>query len=421
MAIRFACPNPECGKPIVVKDEFAGRTGKCPGCQTAVKVPAAAPPPPAFEVVDEPAPKPRPVAKPKSQPVIEVEVDEEPAPKPKAKSGSRPAIEVEVDDEPRPKPKARPKPPSDPVIEVEDEDSPPRPKKKPAAETDDEPRPKKAWGKKPKPAAADDEPAEADPDAVALLARRTWLVREEEGLFSGSTLAGVFESHDSKDPLAVVRNTSRRLLGIFDSIGPFRGRASAEVRVRDKDGPPVMRLEEFLPRFDPPFVARQPARWEVRGPDNRLVGTIALSRKGASGMKMLMGQLYQDEHLLWEADGRPAGAIVMERRNRVIPKRIVLIDTDNEEYGEIGSQAGETAAAMMEETRRTGKAKVKVSVSVMGKGDEEWKGMIGNVHPARAGDDYARTMTFALAVLIEVIGLKPFLGTKTRPSRAADE
>ncbi|MCE9546822.1 MAG: hypothetical protein K8T25_15185 [Planctomycetia bacterium] len=40
--IRFACPT--CGKSIKIADEYAVRRGKCPGCQTPVTVPAAAPP-----------------------------------------------------------------------------------------------------------------------------------------------------------------------------------------------------------------------------------------------------------------------------------------------------------------------------------------------------------------------------------------
>ena len=78
MPIRFTCPNKTCGKIIVVKDEFAGRIGKCPGCQTSVKVPAAMP---AFEVVeDEPASPPPP---PKKKPAPVVIVEDTPPPKKK--------------------------------------------------------------------------------------------------------------------------------------------------------------------------------------------------------------------------------------------------------------------------------------------------------------------------------------------------
>src|SRR5437016_990909 len=43
MAIPVACA---CGKQLKVKDELAGKKIRCPACQAAVTVPAAAPPEP---------------------------------------------------------------------------------------------------------------------------------------------------------------------------------------------------------------------------------------------------------------------------------------------------------------------------------------------------------------------------------------
>jgi len=40
MAIRLTCP--ECGKELSVRDELAGRRGKCPGCGGIITVPDAA-------------------------------------------------------------------------------------------------------------------------------------------------------------------------------------------------------------------------------------------------------------------------------------------------------------------------------------------------------------------------------------------
>jgi hypothetical protein len=97
MPIRFTCPNPQCGKTIVVKDEFAGRTGKCPGCATPVKIPAAMP---AFEVVEDEPPLPPPSKK-KAAVVVVEEAEEVPPPKPKKK----PVIVVDEDDEEVPTPK----------------------------------------------------------------------------------------------------------------------------------------------------------------------------------------------------------------------------------------------------------------------------------------------------------------------------
>ncbi|MCK4284516.1 MAG: hypothetical protein KAX44_09385, partial [Candidatus Brocadiae bacterium] len=39
--VRVRCPNPECGKLFSLKDEFRGKKVKCPGCGTAIPVPAA--------------------------------------------------------------------------------------------------------------------------------------------------------------------------------------------------------------------------------------------------------------------------------------------------------------------------------------------------------------------------------------------
>jgi hypothetical protein len=58
MPITARCPNPSCGQTLQVPDQFAGSTGKCPTCGTAVTfqagspgapppMPPAAPPPPA--------------------------------------------------------------------------------------------------------------------------------------------------------------------------------------------------------------------------------------------------------------------------------------------------------------------------------------------------------------------------------------
>ena len=43
MTIEVKCPNPDCAKVFKVKDELAGKKGKCSQCGTAIHVPAAAP------------------------------------------------------------------------------------------------------------------------------------------------------------------------------------------------------------------------------------------------------------------------------------------------------------------------------------------------------------------------------------------
>jgi hypothetical protein len=39
MTIQVRCPNQECGKLLAVRDDFAGKTGKCPRCGTTMPIP----------------------------------------------------------------------------------------------------------------------------------------------------------------------------------------------------------------------------------------------------------------------------------------------------------------------------------------------------------------------------------------------
>jgi hypothetical protein len=97
MTIKFNCPK--CKKELSIKDEMAGKQGKCPGCQSMLKVPA-------------PAAVPRPAPPPQKKPVEEVvaEVEEE-------------EVVAEVEDE---------------------EDEPPRKKKKPVREDEEDEDDRKA-------------------------------------------------------------------------------------------------------------------------------------------------------------------------------------------------------------------------------------------------------------------------------------
>lgn len=42
MTIRVQCPNTDCGQVLNVRDEFAGKRGKCPACGSAMMIPTAA-------------------------------------------------------------------------------------------------------------------------------------------------------------------------------------------------------------------------------------------------------------------------------------------------------------------------------------------------------------------------------------------
>jgi hypothetical protein len=147
MPITFNCP--QCGQQLTVKDEFAGKQGKCPGCKGVLTVPSGSAP-----TATKPAPRPV------SKPVADAEVvddedvvdavedeDEDEAPRKKkggitAKPSSRRRDEDE-DEEDRPRKKrAR--------DEEEDEEEEERPRKKKARdeEEDDEDRPSRKKGGK---------------------------------------------------------------------------------------------------------------------------------------------------------------------------------------------------------------------------------------------------------------------------------
>lgn len=78
MPITFAC---SCGKTLRAQDEYAGRRVRCPACQGAATVPAAADRP-AFEVVDDPA-DPPPPPRARAEPVAGPESEPAAAPRPK--------------------------------------------------------------------------------------------------------------------------------------------------------------------------------------------------------------------------------------------------------------------------------------------------------------------------------------------------
>src|ERR1700722_20144254 len=86
MAIKFLCSN--CKKVVSVKDEFAGKKGKCPHCGNVLTVPAPVRPPTAA-VPPAVKPPPRPVRTPRP-PTRPVDLDAEAAaalsdePKPEA-------------------------------------------------------------------------------------------------------------------------------------------------------------------------------------------------------------------------------------------------------------------------------------------------------------------------------------------------
>ncbi len=86
MAINVTC---RCGKKLAVRDELAGRKGKCPACGSVLEIPAlpsagSPPPAPAAPPPARPAPKPAP-----AKPAGASPAPARPSPEPEKKSSSR--------------------------------------------------------------------------------------------------------------------------------------------------------------------------------------------------------------------------------------------------------------------------------------------------------------------------------------------
>src|SRR5262245_19850167 len=207
MAIKFKCPK--CGKELTVKDELAGRQGKCPFCKTVVTVPAANRPKPASAVAPSPARKPAARRAPveeeevidaevveEEEEVIEAEVIDEPAPKRKSsretspddfdvpsKKSSAPARrgsrrdeeDDEEDEDDRPRRKSRRRDDDD-----EDEEEDERPRKK-SRRRDDRPSRKKASARRQRDDDDDDEEEDDDPKDRKARARARRALNRKAG------------------------------------------------------------------------------------------------------------------------------------------------------------------------------------------------------------------------------------------------
>jgi hypothetical protein len=121
MTIKFKCPN--CQSELSVKDELAGKMGKCPACKNPITVPrsgaaprSSVPPPPSSRRISRPA-----------EDVVEAEVlpeDDEPPRRSRRREEVEEVEEVEeIEDEPRRRPARRRR---------DDEDDRPR-RRRPAA------------------------------------------------------------------------------------------------------------------------------------------------------------------------------------------------------------------------------------------------------------------------------------------------
>ncbi len=155
MPIKFKCAK--CNKELTVKDEMAGKQGKCPGCQSVVSVPASA-----SSAITSPAPSPA-----KKKPVEEDdevvaaavveddEVDEEETPKKKKKSRRDDDDDDEEDERPSKAKKKSSRRDEEDEDDEDDEDERPSRKKRASAkrrddddDDDDDDEPKKQSPKK---------------------------------------------------------------------------------------------------------------------------------------------------------------------------------------------------------------------------------------------------------------------------------
>lgn len=129
--IKVECPS--CGKNLNLPDKYAGKKGKCPGCQEMLTIPTA------MENAAAAAPDPAKARKPAPPPLVE-EVDEE-----------EPEEEAEPEEEERvvQKPAKKRARPAEDEDEEEEEPAAQKPmKKRPPDEEEDKDRPRKKKKKK---------------------------------------------------------------------------------------------------------------------------------------------------------------------------------------------------------------------------------------------------------------------------------
>jgi hypothetical protein len=105
MSIAVVCPK--CSAKLNAPDSAAGKRVKCPKCQTAMTVPEPLPEAAAFEVVDEPQPAKKPVAKPKAVVKADVELDEDDEKPRKKKQVAKDDDDEEDEDKPKKKKKKK--------------------------------------------------------------------------------------------------------------------------------------------------------------------------------------------------------------------------------------------------------------------------------------------------------------------------
>ncbi|MCI0637875.1 MAG: hypothetical protein L0Y72_24855 [Gemmataceae bacterium] len=192
MPIIVKCKNPECGRTLRVKDEHAGKTAKCPDCQQLIKIPVQLPSPSGRGVGGEGIAQPAAVA---------VEVD-----KTEDKSRRLPTAAPMTE---APLPVARPMPADSPL---------PVAVPMPAAPKGD--------------AQTESAPKKRTTGASDILSFPSLTVRARggfKGIFSSDK---VVVDTKSEEPVGVVSNRQKRVLGLFPT-----GRPQWEVRETPESEP----------------------------------------------------------------------------------------------------------------------------------------------------------------------------------------
>ena len=201
MPIQVKCANAECGKSLRVKDELAGKTIRCPGCQQPMKVPAAEVEPALAEAVeDEEAP-----VKPSKPAAAAVRKGTAPPPVPKApaKAGKEAAVSAK-----KGAAKRQPPPPDD----------------------DDEPDPEleKLWEK-----------------SDMLNNHERLQVKKKMFSFWGAQF--YINDPDTEEQVGVAKEQISIVTVLLRSV--FKNWMGTNIQVRDEEGGPIL------------FTVRKPVQW----------------------------------------------------------------------------------------------------------------------------------------------------------------
>jgi hypothetical protein len=277
-------------------------------------------------------------------------------------------------DEEEPPPKVAAKPARRPTAEPEDEED----------EVNEQPTPPRK-----KKRAAEGEAAEMPaimrmtkfhfvPNAALIRRRKMAFLKDPE---SGEDLGTVVET-----TFKVLGNS--KLLG----IGPFKIEFPAKFELREGGhrGPALVGLR----------VARRAFRFQLGTYDLSALKYVVSTADGDIGTFVVPRNPRSPNNAVLGADGERVGQVVWDLK---VGRRVVMVARDGSEFGHVIGERSIENEELLEEAKRTGKAKVKVEMHSVFNPDK--RGSYAVVHGSRVGDAWTHAMVLAFGVLVQGAGV----------------